>query len=324
MKKILLLLLLLFSFGGTAHAAQTAAIPPCQYPPSAVQGGKPSSCGELLGYIDGSGNYQQVDSTHGLPTLGGSGGDASAANQLLQLTQETASAAALGTTADAAWSGSGNATVVATTKYIGTSAAATAAVLGTTADTACATDNGTCSLAALSKRGNQRLTTINTTLGSPLQAGCNVGGFEFDVSTNPTVQNASYSSGNCMGGFQTVAVARTSGGTGLLNTLTIMSKGGSVVAMQFYIFQQNPSSSTCTDKSTFTLNAADLPNLIATFSLTPAAPTGTTVTYAEASGLARAFTTNGNSNIYVAIVAGGTVTPASTSDLIFNVMGPRD
>lgn len=42
---------------------------------------------------------------------------------------------------------------------------------GTTTDAACATDNGTCTEVALLKRTNQRLTTINTTLGTPLQAG---------------------------------------------------------------------------------------------------------------------------------------------------------
>lgn len=45
---------------------------------------------------------------------------------------------------------------------------------GTTTDTACATDIGTCTDLALTKRTNQRLTTINTTLGTPLQAGGNV------------------------------------------------------------------------------------------------------------------------------------------------------
>lgn len=53
-------------------------------------------------------------------------GDATAANQALQITQETAFNTALGAMADAA----------------------------------CATDNGTCSTIALLKRGNQRLTTI--------------------------------------------------------------------------------------------------------------------------------------------------------------------
>lgn len=42
---------------------------------------------------------------------------------------------------------------------------------GGVADAACATDNGSCTVVSLLKRENQRLTTVNTTLGTPLQAG---------------------------------------------------------------------------------------------------------------------------------------------------------
>jgi hypothetical protein len=43
--------------------------------------------------------------------------------------------------------------------------------LGPPGATACATDTGSCSLNALLQRALQRLTTVNTTLGTPLQAG---------------------------------------------------------------------------------------------------------------------------------------------------------
>jgi hypothetical protein len=42
---------------------------------------------------------------------------------------------------------------------------------GAKADAACATDSGTCTVKAMIGRTNGRLTTINTTLGTPLQAG---------------------------------------------------------------------------------------------------------------------------------------------------------
>jgi hypothetical protein len=85
---------------------------------------------------------------------GGGGGDATAANQVLQIAQETAFNTALGAMADAA----------------------------------CATDNGTCSTIALIKRTNQRLTTINTTLGSPFQAGGSIGNTSFGA-TQATAAN---------------------------------------------------------------------------------------------------------------------------------------
>lgn len=97
----------------------TCGTPPVTFAAGAVR----------TGTMDTSGRICSVASVTG-------GGDATAANQVLQITQETA---------------------------VNT-------LLGLQADAACATDNGTCTLAALVKRLNQRLTTINTTLGSPIQA----------------------------------------------------------------------------------------------------------------------------------------------------------
>lgn len=57
---------------------------------------------------------------------------------------------------------------------------------GALADTACATDNGSCSVTALIKRNNQRSTTINTTLGTPFQAGGSIGNTTFAVTNAGT------------------------------------------------------------------------------------------------------------------------------------------
>lgn len=60
----------------------------------------------------------------------------------------------------------------ASTSALQTSVGATTNTnLGAPGDTVCATDTGSCGLNALIQRNNQRLTTINTTLGTPLQAG---------------------------------------------------------------------------------------------------------------------------------------------------------
>lgn len=48
---------------------------------------------------------------------------------------------------------------------------------GARADAACGSDNGTCSLIALQKRGNQNLTTINTSVNAAIPAGTAVIGF---------------------------------------------------------------------------------------------------------------------------------------------------
>lgn len=60
--------------------------------------------------------------------------------------------------------------------------------LGAPGATACATDTGSCSLNALAQRLAQRLTTINTTLGTPFQAGGSIGNTSFGA-TQATAAN---------------------------------------------------------------------------------------------------------------------------------------
>lgn len=54
------------------------------------------------------------------------------------------------------------------------------------ADAACATDNGTCTIAQLIKRGNQTLTALNTTAGASVAAGNNNIGNVGQISQYPT------------------------------------------------------------------------------------------------------------------------------------------
>lgn len=132
-----------------------------------------------------------------------------------------------------------------------------------------------------------------------------------DVAITPTIQNAAYASGNCMGGFQTVALGSS---VSVLSQISLASQGGLATAKQIYIFSANPTGSTCTDKSTFTIATADLSKLIYTGSITPAAPTGTTKTWGALSNLALGIYSGGT--VYAAIVETASETPASTTDLV--------
>lgn len=134
------------------------------------------------------------------------------------------------------------------------------------------------------------------------------------VSVTPTIQNAAYASTNCMGGFQTVALGSS---VSVLNQIGIFSKGGLATAKLLYVFSANPSASTCTDKSTFTLNAADVSKVMLIVSLTPATTTGTSVTSAFASNIGLGVPSGGT--VYLAIVDTATETPGTTSDLVVNL-----
>lgn len=155
------------------------------------------------------------------------------------------------------------------------------------------------------------------------------------VSVTPLVQNAAYSSGNAIGGLQTVPFFRTSNlkPSGVLDGVMVTSVGGSTTAITFYIFDSSPSATTCTDKSAFSLGTADIAKLaVQPFTLTPAATTGTSASSAQlvqATSLANhdvgtAAVPGPFPNLYVCAVVGGTVTPASTTDLVFKYFGSFD
>ena len=145
------------------------------------------------------------------------------------------------------------------------------------------------------------------------------------VTITPTVQNAAYSSGNCVGGFNPIVFSPAASQGGIITNVRVSSVSGQTTGYTVYLFSGNPSSSTCTDKGTFTLATADVSKLIAApFVLTPAAPTGTTVSFAEVSNLIRptgAGAGAGNRTIYEALVANGSVTPGSTTDIQITVGG---
>lgn len=133
----------------------------------------------------------------------------------------------------------------------------------------------------------------------------------------PTVTAGSYSAGNDVGGLMKFTLQRDLGG--IFNYFGLQSAGGLTATLICFVFDQNPSSSTFTDNGTFTLAATDLPKLVlAPFSLTLAAPSeGTTASFAENSDLSREFGNGltGNGYMWVALCAGGSMTPGSTTDL---------
>jgi hypothetical protein len=156
-----------------------------------------------------------------------------------------------------------------------------------------------------------------------------VGGFNAAVAFTPRVQNAAYSAGNAMGGLQTVPFFRvTAQPSGIFDNFLITSNGGSTTAMTIYIFDTNPTASTCTDKSAFSLAAADVAKLaMAPFVLSPSViGSGTTDASAQFSQSISVKNQDATpaTNLYVCVVANGSVTPASTSDLVAKISGAVD
>lgn len=162
-------------------------------------------CGTLpLAYLPGAVRSLTQDVNGTLCTPSGSGGgSATAANQTLQITQETA----LNT------------------------------ILGLQTDAACSTDNGTCTIAALAKRTNQRLTTINTTLGTPFQAAGSIGNSAFGVNAQAT--GGASTTGNIAANNTTAVVVKGSAGT--LYGVQLYGLGSAPAYLKIY----NATSATC-------------------------------------------------------------------------------
>jgi hypothetical protein len=155
-------------------------------------------------------------------------------------------------------------------------------------------------------------------------------GYDQVFSVTPTVQNAAYSSGNAIGGWQTINLRNTANPGGIVDYVQVISKGGATTAVTIYGFTKSSANlaSTCTDKSAFSLSTSDLAYMIPGFpiQLTPAAPTGTTVSMASSSIIvsAKNMDPSPTQALTFCAVVGGSVTPATTSDLVFNYAVSQD
>jgi hypothetical protein len=155
----------------------------------------------------------------------------------------------------------------------------------------------------------------------------NVGGYDKFVTNTPTVQAAAYAAGNAIGGLQTLSYFRGNGGGGILNNISLWSKGGATTPITLYIFQTNPNTSTCTDKVAFSLGANDYAKMVAggPIVMTPSSQVGTTASNASFQQPISVQNQESSTSLYVCAVVGGSgFTPASTSDLVFNFGGLQD
>lgn len=155
-----------------------------------------------------------------------------------------------------------------------------------------------------------------------------VGGFDIAVPVNPTVQASSYSASNAIGGLQTVSVFRNTGQpSGVLTNLNAGWKSGLLIGVTTYVFDTNPTGSTCTDKAAFVLATADVAKLaFAPISLTPVVPQGATAAVAMQPLSVSVKNQDGaaTTNLYVCYVANATVTPGTTTDFFAKISVAQD
>lgn len=193
--------------------------------------------------------------------------------------------------------------------------------LGAPAEGAAASDTATAGIIPLIKRGLQNWTSLFTRLPvslgaktaaasiSVVQASDGVtiaGGITNPITTALTITaNSAYSTGNVLGGLMTIAnMARVAGGSGLVQSTVANCKTNQTVSIDVIYFNANPSSSTFTDKTAFSVAAADFNKVIGVAHITDWTNLGTPST-GQAQNQAMPFKlASGTTGYAVAVVRG--------------------
>jgi hypothetical protein len=142
-----------------------------------------------------------------------------------------------------------------------------------------------------------------------------VGTNEIAIEVTLTVTAASYSAGNCVGGLITIPNAvRIAGESGMLQSVTVNSKSNQTSQFDAVMFNSNPTTSTITDKTNIAVSAADYNKSFGAAHVTDWTNLGTP-SLGQAQNLAMPYVPPSGTTIYAALVARGTPTFASTTDI---------
>ncbi len=147
----------------------------------------------------------------------------------------------------------------------------------------------------------------------------NTGAGSVNISNTPTVTAGAYTTGMVAGGKQSLASAvRASGGSGVIQSVSISKKTALSAPYDVYFFYSDPTNSTFTDNSALAVNVADLPSLIGVARCTDLVDNGTPKTL-QANNIALPFKLITGTTLFAVAVIRGAETLASTSALILNV-----
>ena len=215
---------------------------------------------------------------------------------------------------------------------------------GAKADAACGGSTSSCTVEARLAH----LEALLANVGSPFQASGSIGNTNFGgydsgtaATTPATPANASHTAGQSVGGLYALPYARTNGGSGLLEHITLMSVGGDTPTLQVRLWDRAPTNSNfaCTDNAAYAAGSgstggtvvADQAHLLTPpFTITLAAPTaitGDAYTYASYQFAPPLSFKNQDSpvtnKVYACLQATVTYTPTA-SPYVLNVMGLQD
>lgn len=168
--------------------------------------------------------------------------------------------------------------------------------------------------------------SLSVAIASDQIAGLNnVGGYTAGLKDTTAVSTSpAYSIGDAVGAKRTITGAlRTSNGSGILESITILDRANQKAPMELFIFDSNPGAATITDNAAFVFSTDDL-KVIA--HVTIAATDYITINskaIATIKGLGIALRgADSSTSLYAALVTTGTPTYTATSDvqLIYGIL----
>lgn len=141
-------------------------------------------------------------------------------------------------------------------------------------------------------------------------------GDQATVTVAQTVTSSSaYATGNAVGGLITFSnAARVSAGSGLIQSAVTYTKSAQTTTLELWVFNANPSGSTCTDKTAFSVASADFDKVLWVFQVNSWF-SGGTPSVGLSGDRAVPFALSSGSSLYGCLVTRSTPTYTSTSDV---------
>ena len=146
------------------------------------------------------------------------------------------------------------------------------------------------------------------------------GGVTSSVAVTPTeTASSAYVAGNEVGGLMTFSSAVGTAGSGVIESLHVVATSVQTTGLKLYLFTANPSSTTWTDKTTPSINSADVPKLIGVYALSfPDNGLGTMTAW-NLDGVQKAFAGASGGFLYGVLVCTATPTFTTTTDLTITI-----
>jgi hypothetical protein len=151
------------------------------------------------------------------------------------------------------------------------------------------------------------------------------GGEQFESILVPTVSTSpQYTAGDIVGGLLTFTnVGRVANGKVSLQTVEVTIKSNVTPNMRLILFSADPTSTTKTDNAALAVNAADVFKLRGSIGIAGWVNLNT-AKFAQATGIARPYTTDASNNLYAILVDDTGVTLGTTTDVQVRIAGYQE